>query len=337
MLGRGCIYPTHRQQWPQQQRTYPQSDATQESGSALLVSDTASPFSLDEGWATLLDDAWLTSSPFLAIPTWPDNYVPEITVIDSWSTKQLLREIKKYPQMFARSQENAFIHNRLYDSHLPEVIQDAFTVASSYYNRTTETGDLIFRILEAKSTNLVKQVNRQGSFEQVLATTQAMMLFQIIQLFDGDIRQRSIAEDNAKALRDLTVELQVRAAVAERENPSHTSQSWREWIFAESVRRTVIVSMLIEALYSVLKTGSCKSVRALATLSFTSGAALWNIGTDTSWFAETHSLPFGTILYGDFSRAFGDGKVQWELTDFDKLLLTPCMGEKYRDTLVIED
>ncbi|KAK9481432.1 hypothetical protein V1527DRAFT_479661 [Lipomyces starkeyi] len=66
------------------------------------------------------------------------------------------------------------------------------------------------------------------------------MLFHIMQIFDGNTRQRSIAEQNFYTLRSWTLQLRVRAGDL---GPVPT---WQEWIFAESVRRTVILSMIID-------------------------------------------------------------------------------------------
>ncbi|KNG84658.1 hypothetical protein ANOM_006126 [Aspergillus nomiae NRRL 13137] len=330
-LARGleCIY-IREQQRRQSPRLLPSSS------SPPLVDDIPAVFLSDD--FTLFTDtdlmaSWLTSSPpLLAVPTLlPAGYFPETSAIDKWSTKQLLQSIKSYPRMFARSRKAPFIHHRLYDVYLPEAIQDAFTVSVSYYNRTPETEDTIFRILEAKTANLLNQHHPENTLEEFLAAVQALLIFHIIQLFDGDIRQRSLAEQNMDTLRAWTMRLQVRASEL---GPAPT---WREWILAESVRRTVIVSILIEGLYSVLKVGHCTIVRALSVLPFTSGAALWDVTTDASWLAQSHRLGSDTVLYGDFARAFENGRVLGKLDAFEKTLLAPCLGERYREILKLED
>ncbi|KAE8162044.1 hypothetical protein BDV40DRAFT_266259 [Aspergillus tamarii] len=282
---------------------------------------------------TELVTSWLTPSPSLsAVPTLlPAGYFPETSVIDKWSTKQLLQSIKSYPRMFARSRRTPFIHHRLYDVHLPEAIQDAFTVSASYYTKTAETEDTILRILEAKTANLLKQNRQDNTLEELLAAVQALILFHIIQLFDGDIRQRSIAEQNMDTLRAWTMQLKVRTSELV------LTPTWQEWIFTESIRRTIIISMLIEGLYSVLKVGHCTIIRALSVLPFTSGADRWDMTTDVSWLAQSHRLNSDTVLYGDFARAFANGRVLGKLDGFEKTLLAPCMGERYREMLKLED
>jgi hypothetical protein len=275
--------------------------------------------------------SWLTPSPYLTVPTiYPAGLYPETAVIDRWSINQVLRSIKAFPRMFACSHRTPFIHHRLYDTYLPDAIQDAFIVSSAYCNKTKETEDMVLRILESKTSKLVNQNHQSNTLEELLATVQTLLLFQIIQLFDGDIRSRSLAEQNMDILRVLKMQLQVRAAEID------STPTWREWIFTESIRRTIILSTFIDGLYSALKVGSCTNIRELSVLPFTSSAALWDLTTSASWLSQSQSLRSNTVLYGDFSRAFENGRVSGELDNFQKLLLTPCMGERYREVLEME-
>jgi hypothetical protein len=187
------------------------------------------------------------------------------------------------------------------------------------------------RVLEAKTASLVQQVNQTTSLKELLASVQALMLFHIIQLFDGDIRQRSIAERNIDKLRTWTTRLQAQA-----EDMGHAA-SWQEWIFAESIRRTVIFSALIDSLYSSLKHGYCTNVKVLSMLPFTSRSKLWDLATSTAWFTEFSQSGSEVVLYGDFTMAWENGRVLGELDYFQKLLLVPCVGERYKDVLELEN
>lgn len=276
---------------------------------------------------------WLTINPalFTSPLLVPETSYPDIAFLDRWSVNQLVRNIKSYPGMFSRFQEAPFIHPRLYETYLPDAIQDAFTMCAAYLTKSTETEDMISRILEAKTAHLVQQSFEFRSLEELLAAVQALVLFHIIQIFDGNIRQRSIAEQNLYTLKSWTIQLRVRAGDL---GPGPT---WQEWIFAESVRRTVIFSMLIDGLYSVLKFGYCTNVPALSMLPFTSGGALWHATTSTAWLTESNRGKSNTLLYGDFSQAWENGMVSYELDSFQRLLLIPCMGEKYREVLELEE
>lgn len=275
---------------------------------------------------------WHTGSPSLQdTPSlFPAIFFPETAAPDKWSITQSLRCVKSFPRIFAQSRRTLFIHQRLYDTYLPNAIQDAFTVSAAYCTRTPETEDMSLRVLEAKTASLVQQVHQTTSLEELLASVQALILFHIIQLFDGDIRQRSIAERNMDTLRTWTTRLQVQA-----QGLSHAS-SWQEWIFAESIRRTVIFSALIDSLYSSLKDGYCRNAKALSMLPFTSRSELWDLTTSAAWLTESSQSGSEIVLYGDFSMAWENGRVVGGLDYFQKLLLIPCVGERYKDVLELE-
>ncbi|OOQ83128.1 hypothetical protein PEBR_36607 [Penicillium brasilianum] len=297
---------------------------------ALFLWSPNSDSFLDTSNATA---SWHTESPpLITTPSlFPAIFFPETVSPDKWTMKQCLRIIKSFPQTFARSRRTPFIHQRLYDTYLPNAIQDAFAVSAAYCTKTTETEDMTLRILEAKTASLVEQVHQTTSLQELLASVQALMLFHIIQLFDGDIRQRSIAERNIDTLRAWTTRLQVQA-----EDLSQTT-SWQEWIFAESIRRTVIFSALLDSLYSSLKNGYCANVKELSMLPFTSKSRLWTITTSAAWLTESCHSGSDLVLYGDFSMAWENGRVLGELDDFQKLLLMPCVGERYKDVLEFEN
>ena len=287
----------------------------------------------------VLSDALSFSPPQLTVnptrlifpPSLSETLFPDIAFLDKWSTSRLLQSIKSFPRMFAQHRTTPFIHPRLYGGRLPGTIQDAFAASASYCMKSPETEDMVFQILETKGAQIALQDPQSLPVEDLLAAVQALMLLYTMQLFDGDVRQRSIAEQGLDILRAWTLELQMRAT-----NP-WIPPSWEAWIFAESARRTIILSIMIEQIYSTLKTGFCTLVPTLSILPFTPGAALWNASTYSSWVRESGHKGSDVIFYGDYSQGWKEGRFQDKLDAFQKLLLTPCMGEAYRDSLEVED
>lgn len=270
------------------------------------------PISYDALDSLLLESespgSWLTISPtLLTLPTLPFRACPEVVVLENWSMRQMLKSIKSFPQMFAQNRRTLFIHARLYDEYLPDPIQDAFTVSASYHAKTPETEQMILRIVESKAAGLVQRDSQLDSLQDLLAAAQALVLFLIIQLFDGDIRQRSLAEQNLSTLSSWTMQLNVRLYELE------TSTTWPEWIFAESIRRTVIISAFLGNFYSTLKVGYCTKVRALSMLPFTADPQLWDASSYTSWLNESHRAELDIVLYGSFTNAWESGCVSGRL------------------------
>ncbi|KAJ5156815.1 hypothetical protein N7492_009618 [Penicillium capsulatum] len=264
-------------------------------------------------------------------PSLSETLYPDIAFLDKWSTSRLLRSIKNFPRMFAQHRTTPFIHPRLYGGRLPDTIQDAFAASASYCMKSTETEDMVFQILEAKSAQIALQHPQSLPVEDLLAAVQALMLLYTMQLFDGDVRQRSIAEQGLDILRTWTLELQMRDI-----SPCIAS-SWENWIFAECARRTIILSIMIDQLYSTLKIGFCTHVPTLSILPFTPGATLWKASTYNSWVRESGHKGSDVVFYGDYSQDWRKGRFQDKLDSFQKILLTPCMGEAYRDSLEVED
>ncbi|KAK9367591.1 hypothetical protein V1509DRAFT_640646 [Lipomyces kononenkoae] len=139
--------------------------------------------------------------------------------------------------------------------------QDAFNVSSAYVSKSPETEDMTFRIIEAIAVRILQQDCHMCSLQELLARVQALMLFKVIQLFDGDIRQRFLAEQHFGILRAWTSHFQSRS--------NDLEATLHEWVVAEIVRRTIIFSLILDSLQSTLKLGYCTNVPILSILPFT--------------------------------------------------------------------
>lgn len=274
-------------------------------------------------------NSWLNLSPsLLAFPNLsPMVKYPDAARIDKWSTERSFSCVREFSRTFAKHRRTPFIHARLYESDLPDVIADAFTVSVAYHHRTPQTEDMVFRILETKSSQIASRHYQHGPIADLLAAVQALLVFHTIQLFDGDIRQRSVAERNLTKLMAMVEQLRVRSIELE------SASTWQAWIFGESLRRTIILAYFIQDIYQVLKQGYCSNVPTLSVLPFTVGENLWEATTDSSWQNKVKTSDLNVVLYGDFSIAWKNGRFQDNLSPFEMLLLRPCVGEGYREIL----
>ena len=109
--------------------------------------------------------------------------------------------------------------------------------------------------------------------------------------------------------------------------------TWQDWVCAESVRRTILFSLIIDALYSTLKLGYCTTVPMLSMLSFTPEMQLWNAVTSISWLAGQNFPGSGAVQYGHFVSDWKNGQFVGNLDAGLKLLIIPCVGEEYREVL----
>lgn len=103
-------------------------------------------------------------------------------------------QLKTYTDLFCRTAHTAFIHKQLYAEDTPSVIQDALSVCALYAAKNKQNERFVWRFITQKAHELANRTMPFHSPMDLLASTQALMIYQIIRLFDGDIRQRADAE-----------------------------------------------------------------------------------------------------------------------------------------------
>lgn len=223
-----------------------------------------------------------------------------------------------------------FIHSRLYHSALPKMMQDAFAIYALDLTMTETNKLAVFHIMEAKVAELIHKSNEATwPIADNLAGVQALILVHIIQLFDGDIRQRALAEQNEVILVRWTDQLHMRT---KNELVASNSPVWPSWIFAESLRRTILMSHLLRGLYSCIKLGFCSNVASLAPSLFTARAPQWDnpVGDTLKCVEQSQSPP--VVSYYDFVL-MSDKRRPVQAEAFERLLLVACKGEECIDTL----
>lgn len=99
----------------------------------------------------------------------------------------------------------SFIHKQLYSFRLPRCVQDAYTSVSLYLLRTEENEDMVHRIIEDRSKQLLADEERHKMSSSLdpfshLARVHALLAYQIICLLDGDIRLRGLAEERTNIM-----------------------------------------------------------------------------------------------------------------------------------------
>lgn len=208
-----------------------------------------------------------------------------------------------------------FIHAHLYKDDLPSCIQNAFTATAAYFAKTAANKGLILRIIEGHCNALLNQLEvdldagedttASGTFRH-LARTQTLLIYQIIRLFDGDIRSRAQAENSMDLLLSWAGQLWESASKdansAVHKKPSMTSSIttdgcsvsnpnafrvdgsvaalWRAWYVAESIRRTYVAIIFVQGMYQTLKQGWAFCPGGV---SFTVTNGLWDSPSAHTW------------------------------------------------------
>jgi hypothetical protein len=186
---------------------------------------------------------------------------------------------------------------------------------------------LIFGIIEERTSQLVTEHSSLfhskpcgPNVVDYLAHVQALLVYQIIRLFDGDIRQRYAAESLIPVLSDWGLQMLNNARLSsEYISIAHTGTNyiatecfgepvWSAWILAESIRRTWMMVVLTQCVYRFLQQGltACPGV-----VMFTARAGLWDAPS--------------ALLWSEACR--GRDMLFMSGTDVDRLLSDTCPDE----------
>jgi hypothetical protein len=113
--------------------------------------------------------------------------------------------IKSLHRDLAENNRTPFLHPRLYKDHLPTSMLNVFTTSVLYANKTAANEAMVFRIMDKNVSDLLETAKKPHRTPQEdLARVQALLLYQTIRIFDGDIRQRAYAEAAMPILEEWT-------------------------------------------------------------------------------------------------------------------------------------
>ena len=225
----------------------------------------------------------LSSSDGSPLPDFLQVEGPSMTTMARQEMTFAVRHFKTYPEKWLKEGKAPFIHPRLYANNMPRALQDAYAVCAIYSTKTGENSTVAFAVIESKANELIRSPN-QSSWTplDLLAAVQGLLIFQFIRLFDGDIRQRAQAEQAEPVLEFWTEQLKTQTQ-AEQAITTSSTTSWRAWLFAESVRRTITMSFMIRGIYSLVKLGYCTVADLVTANSFTAQSQLWDAASVFQW------------------------------------------------------
>ncbi|KAF1967928.1 hypothetical protein BU23DRAFT_481929 [Bimuria novae-zelandiae CBS 107.79] len=309
--GTTCVYPsTRRDDVPHQERSsderdimapiVPIDDALLLDGDFYSVNST---FSTSEllSLGVVEETNALVAAPntpwFMALDSWniehpPLGQTPEY--IGEESLSAYVEMVQDWLRRWVTENNCPLIHRELYRMHMPRCIQEAFTLTTTYLNRSPANKTTVFRIIEERADELVQQHVMQITdtttltLAEHLARVQALLIFQIIRLFDGDIRMRARGEAHSPILASWNTLLWQAAttslllgdpsALVPGLNLSVTP--WKAWCFIESIRRTWLTTSILQSVYTTLR-DSISPCPGGVTCTF--GNGLWEAGSEHEW------------------------------------------------------
>jgi Fungal Zn(2)-Cys(6) binuclear cluster domain len=256
-----------------------------------------------------IDGDLFTAFNNYAVSNRRDPFACEIGVMDRPRIRFLIRQMKQYPHLLVQNGKAPFIHLQASYPLIPPALQDAISASALYLSKNEKNEAMVWDIVSAKVTALMEP-RPSWSVAEHLSCLQALVIYQIIRLFDGDIRARSDAESTEDILVDWTDRLVLRTG-ANTSQGTVISNTWENWVFEEVVSRTIIVSRMVQAMFMIVKQGFCTLVEAVTELSFTAQRALWHAPTAVHWQQACkqnrrfylHKMDFGELMEkGDLSE-----------------------------------
>jgi hypothetical protein len=169
-----------------------------------------------------------------------------------------IEQYKITPRMMVEQSCTPWSHPMLYDQHMPRSLQDAHAACALYITKNETNAEHVARFIAGRAEELVTATLPITHIE-LLARTQALILYQIMLVFGGDIRFYAQAEALLPYLEDMgTVLLSLAAELRDTVGPlplypgEAARSAWQSYIFRESVRRTALSIFHITVMCTLL-------------------------------------------------------------------------------------
>ncbi|KAI0518098.1 hypothetical protein F5B22DRAFT_92066 [Xylaria bambusicola] len=303
-------------------------------------------FSSSDQWLVRNEDEHLPERP----PTPADEELLAVqsnmaacSQLDSWHVYDpksplyyILNRVKRFTTEMAEKNTTPFIHRYLYHEHKPRCIMSCFTTCVLYANRTPNNTAMVMKALSDSARELVDSEAYRVVPTPIekLARSQTLFLYQIIRLFDGDITLRAQGEKDIGLLKTWLGELcrirdnlgdlaLLEGALVKDQSPAE----WENWIFAECVRRTIIMAYAVIGLYELLKDQRYTDPDDpwAYVHRWTLGRSLWEAGSPTefqrAWRENSHFIIASFLLGGFVENGKGE-----DVDEFTEIFLNVYMG-----------
>lgn len=214
-------------------------------------------------------------------------------------------------------------------------LADAQAACALYLAKNDLNAPVIMRSIESYCHDLLSSPCPTSAFEN-LAYAHALLLYQIIRLFDGDIMARTSAN---KAIANLEHSALCLLSHVSFEDPlfstpdlpldpvGPTKLFWKEWVFQESARRTVLFIFFFLQTYRMGSGGAlipCDGKMGLVH-SWTVSAYLWRAETPVefakAWKEKNHFV----VANAQFRKVLDEARAD-DVDAFGRILLSAVMG-----------
>ncbi|TDZ19879.1 Transcription factor gsfR2 [Colletotrichum orbiculare MAFF 240422] len=231
--------------------------------------------------------------------------------------------------------QTPWCHPYLYRAHMPREMQDAQACCALYIAKNQYNASIILRTIQSRAHEALASPLPTDRLD-LLARVHAICLYQIIRLFDGDIPMRASAQQSLVVLETALVALLpfVRWETSQPEvGPAEdliypTKESWQEWIFQESTRRTLFFACFLLVAHQILigqqPERGCTE-RYLFCHSWTLSAHLWKAPTVVDFAVAWREKRHFVVTKNSLAEAWRDAAAD-DVDAFGRIMMVGAMG-----------
>lgn len=239
--GLSCEYPSAKSFYLPPRRDYDPPARQAQATSAAIGQVSETPMATDlfldmAGDSMAIDEFFPLDFDNISLPTPPTSLDPSPMPVSlpwfleesSWviengshsepspnySTTVLMDHIghmQEWQTRWVRDGSCPYIHHQIYRYQMPRCVQDAYTILSTYLDRTPENTVTVKQIIEQRIRQLLNEQSddwngdEANSYQKLnvfqhLSRVHALHVYQMIGLYDGDIRLRHVAETQIPTL-----------------------------------------------------------------------------------------------------------------------------------------
>lgn len=271
--------------------------------------------------------------------------------------------IRKAPWTMVNELETPWSHPMLYkNDNIPKSMQgmallsvflnllleanlqsDALGACALYTAKNKINTPVIFTLIDAHVNTLLASPT-PDTLPAALAYTHALILYQIMRLFDGDISARARGERLIPSLENATMNLlnfvrfdnELTAANTEpllsgtgssQYQPLQASRDlWHDWLLHESARRTVLITFYMLQAYRAMATPANAGARCTAlSHSWTLSRGMWRARSAVEFARVWREGRWFVVTNGKFADALKDARAD-DVDAFGRMWITALMG-----------
>jgi hypothetical protein len=283
-----------------------------------------------------LDPAALIPSPTAIVPTAPTASLSSCDLV----VRQLqfaLDETRRAIHTMASSMTTPWSHPLLYRDDMPRAMRDAHAGCAMYTTKTRANAPFVLRSLESFSDDLLAS-EPAPTLRARLAHTQALILYLVMRLLDGDIRARAAAEKQLDALDASAFALLPHVDWDNLVPPAvdafiplypavRAAAAWRAWAIHESARRTFCFALYFLQAYRILAglRGPDCDHRLMLCRALTVSAALWDASSAVAFARAWNERRYFIITAARLEDVLDEAGAD-DMDAFARMLLSSAMG-----------